>query len=70
MMQGQVNTNLGEPELLSLLARGLSSTNNVEWRKLPLAPVGPQGSGGLREVAKGAPEPIWPAAEPGSAGEP
>jgi LCP family protein required for cell wall assembly len=70
MMQGQVNTNLGEAELLSLLARGLNAPDDVQWRMLPLAPVQPQGGGGLREVAKDAPEPIWPTAEPGSPAEP
>lgn len=70
LMLGQVNTNLGEAELLSLMARGLSAPNDVQWRQLPLAPVGPQGSGGLREMAQGAPEPIWPAAEAGSGTQP
>jgi anionic cell wall polymer biosynthesis LytR-Cps2A-Psr (LCP) family protein len=70
MTLGQVNTNLSEAELLSLLARGLSGVNKVQWRQLPLAPVGPEGSGGLRELAKGAPEPIWPAAEPASTAQP
>lgn len=65
---GQVNTNLRQAELMSLLATGLSQPGDTQWRQLPLAPAGPGASGGLRELAKGAPEPLWPAA--GSAGQP
>jgi LCP family protein required for cell wall assembly len=57
---GQVNTNLSEAELLSLLAAGLADPAASEWRQLPLAPPEPA-SGSLRQVAEGAPTPLWPA---------
>ncbi|MEY3463392.1 MAG: putative LytR-rane bound transcriptional regulator [Cyanobacteriota bacterium] len=58
---GQVNTNLDEAELLSLLASGLSRPQEAQWRQLPLAPARQPGGGGLREQARAAGDgPLWP----------
>lgn len=57
---GQVNTNLSEAELLSLLAAGLADPAGSEWRQLPLSPPQPA-RGSLRQIAEGAPNPLWPA---------
>jgi polyisoprenyl-teichoic acid--peptidoglycan teichoic acid transferase len=68
---GQVNTNLSEAELMGLLAAGLSQPQDTQWRQLPLAPPLPQApSGSLRELAKGAPQPLWPAPEASNPAQP
>jgi LCP family protein required for cell wall assembly len=65
-LRAQVNTNLSESELLSLLAAGLSQEQPSQWRQLPLAPQR-QGISDLREIASGAPDPLWPALQPSEA---
>jgi LCP family protein required for cell wall assembly len=65
-LRDQLNTNLSESELLSLLAAGLSQEQPSQWRQLPLAPKR-QGGSGLREIASEAPDPLWPAPQPPAA---
>ena len=38
-LKGQVNTNLSEAEILSLLAAGLAKPDTVQFSRIPLAPL-------------------------------
>jgi len=68
---GQVTTNLSEAELMALLASGLSQPQDTQWRQLPLAPALSQTpAAGLRELAKGAPQPLWPTPDRGAPAQP
>lgn len=51
-MLAQSHTDLSEPELMSLLAAGLSHGDGVEFSSLPLEPPQPQHAG-LRQLAAG-----------------
>ena len=57
-----VNTNLSQPETLSLLAAGLSHGEAVQFTRVPLAPTAANLP--LRQIASSAPDPLWPAPAP------
>jgi anionic cell wall polymer biosynthesis LytR-Cps2A-Psr (LCP) family protein len=73
-LKGQMNTNLSEAEILSLLAAGLAQPETVQFSSIPLAPLNSsalnsskQAPGGLttkatplRHIANDAPSPLWP----------
>ena len=58
-LQPQVLTNLSTGEILSLLAVGLSRSQQARFQGLPLAPEAP-GHGGLHQLAADTPTPPWP----------
>jgi LCP family protein required for cell wall assembly len=71
-LQGEVNTNLTPAEVLSLMAASLHDEPAARFSTVPLAPPrsGSQEKGGqpiLREMAKSAPDPLWPEPPPADA---
>jgi hypothetical protein len=53
-----VETNLSNPEMLSLAAAVLSSPSSVNIQQLPLAKRA--GKQVLRQIKAGEPQPLWP----------
>ncbi|MFM9088985.1 MAG: LCP family protein [Cyanobium sp.] len=62
--RGQVETNLSQQEMLSLLAAALDKDTSLQFRSLPLLPAGKE-FGDLRQLDPTASKPLWP--EPKSA---
>lgn len=56
----QVNTNLSQAEVMSLLAAALSQSQPAQWQQLPLVPLQADDQG-LRQLAAAAGAPLWPA---------
>ncbi len=59
-LEGKVETNLSDAELLSLLAAGLDDQRPVAFASLPLAPENKE-HGGLRQLSKDASGTLWKA---------
>lgn len=57
---GQVETNLNQQEILSLLAAGLDTAQPIQFRSLPLKPATKE-FGDLRQLDPAATKPLWPA---------
>lgn len=56
---GQVETNLNQKEILSLLAASLDSHQPIQFRSLPLKPATKE-FGDLRQLDPAATKPLWP----------
>jgi LCP family protein required for cell wall assembly len=56
---GQVETNLSQQEILSLLAAGLDNPQPMQFRTLPLKPA-TKTFGDLRQLDPAAAKPLWP----------
>jgi LCP family protein required for cell wall assembly len=57
--RGQVETNLSQQEMLSLLAAGLDKGTTIQFRSLPLKPATKE-FGDLRQLDPSAAKPLWP----------